>query len=52
MANQVYVATCYGPEEDFANQVKKVPIEKLQDEHKKLGRNNAHTVGVGYQDPN
>ncbi|CAD8166845.1 unnamed protein product [Paramecium pentaurelia] len=44
LANQAIVAMTYGPEEDITNQVKKVPIDKLQDEHKKLG--------AGFQDPN
>ncbi|CAD8102091.1 unnamed protein product [Paramecium primaurelia] len=44
LANQALVAMTYGPEEDITNQVKKVPIDKLQDEHKKLG--------PGFQDPN
>ncbi|CAK79408.1 unnamed protein product (macronuclear) [Paramecium tetraurelia] len=44
LANQAIVAMTYGPEEDITNQVKKVPIDKLQDEHKKLG--------AGFHDPN
>ncbi|CAD8187082.1 unnamed protein product [Paramecium pentaurelia] len=44
LANQALVAMVYGPEEDITNQVKKVPIDKLQDEHRKLG--------AGFQDPN
>jgi len=31
------VAVTYGPEEDVSNMVKKVSIDKLQEEHKKLG---------------
>lgn len=38
------MALTYGPEEDASSMIKKVSIEKLQEEHKKLL--------VGFQDPN
>lgn len=47
------MAITYGPEEDVSNMVKKVSIDKLQEEHKKLGSlQNITFLGVGFQDPN